>query len=91
MKEFSLDDIPGPRLLRMAEVTARLGVGRNAIYNYIKKSDFPKPVRVGPRVSRWPENEVDAWLARRARGLSAPSEDAREGVKERFEKLRHCA
>jgi prophage regulatory protein len=81
MKEFSLEDIPGPRLLRLQEVADRLGVGTNAVYNYIKTSGFPQPVRVGPRVSRWPEDEVEKWLARRPRGLKAPSEDARQGSK----------
>lgn len=79
MNEFSLEDIPGPRLLRMPEVCLRVGVGRNAIYNYIHNFGFPQPVRVGPRQSRWKASEVDAWIASRKCGLSTPSADAMAG------------
>ncbi len=50
---------PEVRMLRMPEVTLRLGISRPTLYRMIERKEFPKPVRVS-RSSRWPEDEVSA-------------------------------
>jgi prophage regulatory protein len=32
----------------------------------IKRGDFPAPIRLGQRKRFWDEEEIDAWIARRA-------------------------
>lgn len=51
-----MDDI---RMLRLAEVSARLGAGRSAIYARIQDGTLPKPVRIGARISGWPAHEIN--------------------------------
>lgn len=34
-----------------------------AIYHNIRKSGFPKPIKINPRVARWDETAVREWLA----------------------------
>ena len=52
------------RLIRLAEVTTMLGVGRSTIYKHVAEGKFPAPVKVGYRSVRWKLSEVLAWRAR---------------------------
>lgn len=49
------------RLLPIAEVSARVGLGKSAIYDRISRGEFPAPVSLGA-TSRWVESEVEAWI-----------------------------
>lgn len=53
---------PATRFLRISEVQARTGLGRSTIYRWAAEGRFPAPVRLGGRVARWVEAEVDEWL-----------------------------
>jgi prophage regulatory protein len=58
------------RILRLPEVKATTGNSRSTIYLRVSESLFPSPVRLGPRMVGWPEDEVDALNAARIRGAS---------------------
>lgn len=59
-------DEQGVKLLTSTEVKTRIGWRSTAsIYNAIKKYNFPAPVKITPRISRWPEPEVERWIAER--------------------------
>lgn len=48
------------RLLRLPKVCERSGLSRSRIYD--PASNFPKPVKIGPRAVGWVESEVDQWV-----------------------------
>jgi predicted DNA-binding transcriptional regulator AlpA len=50
-------------LLTLASVRARTGLSEASIYRKIKTCDFPEPVRLGARCSRWRLGAILAWLA----------------------------
>ena len=50
------------RLLRIPEVSARVGLKKTVIYERIKAGTFPKPIKLGS-ASAWPEHEVENWIA----------------------------
>lgn len=52
-------------LLRRREVEARTGLARSTIYEWVKRGDFPKPVRLGARLVAWRESDVADWLQSR--------------------------
>lgn len=52
-------------LLRLSEVIARTGIRRSALYRMVQAGTFPAPVKLGDRVSAWPEHEVCEWIAAR--------------------------
>ncbi|MHA7833476.1 MAG: helix-turn-helix transcriptional regulator [Algiphilus sp.] len=54
-----------PRVIRLPEVQARVGMSRSAIYAAAARGDFPRPFKLGPRASGWLADEVDAWLRSR--------------------------
>jgi prophage regulatory protein len=56
--------VPEPnRILRFAEVSARVGLKRTAIYDRIKAGTFPQPVALSEHHVGWYESEVTAWIA----------------------------
>ena len=55
------------RLLRLRDVEALCGLRRSAIYAAMKSGRFPTCIKLGTRVSAWPESEVQAWIAERVR------------------------
>lgn len=56
------------RLLRLAEVRHRVGLGKTMIYAMIGDGRFPKPYKITAAAARWSEREVDAWIEGLMRG-----------------------
>ncbi|WP_206240223.1 helix-turn-helix transcriptional regulator [Novosphingobium terrae] len=54
---------PPDRLLRIAEVSRRVGLCKAMIYRLISREKFPRPFKVSPGASRWSERAVVAWIA----------------------------
>lgn len=52
------------RLLRIAEVGERVGLGKTKIYALIKDGEFPEPTKVG-KASRWLSRDVTEWIEAR--------------------------
>ena len=48
------------RFLRLQNVKERVGLSRSTIYD--PASNFPKPIKLGPRAVGWVEAEVDEWM-----------------------------
>lgn len=55
----------GPRILRIQEVTQRVGLGRSSLWRMVKEGHFPAPCRLGSRAVGWRDIEVDEWVRRR--------------------------
>jgi prophage regulatory protein len=53
---------PPERLLRIAEVSRRVGLGKSMIYELIAKERFPAPYKISACASRWSEQEIVAWI-----------------------------
>ena len=56
------------QLLTRRDVEKRCQIARTTIYRLMRTGQFPEPIRIGPRAVRWPESEVEAWLASRPTG-----------------------
>ncbi|HDR9508372.1 AlpA family transcriptional regulator [Burkholderia cepacia] len=50
------------RLLRFAEVSARVGLSKSEIYRRINAGTFPAGVKLGVRVVAWRQSAVDDWI-----------------------------
>lgn len=51
-----------PKMLRLKEVRERTGLGASTIYKYIQMDAFPRPRKLGPRISRWKSTDIDEWM-----------------------------
>lgn len=54
-------------LLTRRQVGARCGLSTSSIYRLMREGLFPEPIRIGRRAVRWPQLEINAWLATRPR------------------------
>ncbi len=50
------------KLIPIAEVVELVGLKKPTIYKYIRHGNFPKPVKIGKRASRWSLNAVLEWI-----------------------------
>jgi predicted DNA-binding transcriptional regulator AlpA len=60
----SATDLAQSDLLSLEQIASRIGCSVRAIQQYRQRGDFPDPLRVGPRMVRWPASAIEAWLAR---------------------------
>jgi prophage regulatory protein len=54
-------------LLRRPKVEARTGLSRSTIYDWMKRGDFPQPVKLGTRIVAWRQSDIEEWLQNRER------------------------
>ncbi len=57
-------------LLKLATVEAMTGLSRPSIYRRLALGDFPQPVRLGRRCTRWPATAVRQWIQAQAAEVS---------------------
>ena len=50
-------------LLQLPDLTRRFRLSKSTIYELIQRGEFPAPLKIGARASRWRESEVSAWMA----------------------------
>jgi len=51
--------------LRLPEVKAITGLSKTSIYELIRSSAFPAPIRLGPRAVAWVRSEIRQWAVER--------------------------
>ena len=49
-------------LLRLATVQAVVGLSKTTIYTLVARREFPQPIRLGARCTRWRSGDVALWL-----------------------------
>ncbi|WP_320534803.1 helix-turn-helix transcriptional regulator [Robbsia andropogonis] len=55
------------RAMRPSKGAEYLGIGLSTFWRYARTlPDFPRPVKVSPRVTLFMEDELSAWLEKRA-------------------------
>jgi prophage regulatory protein len=52
-----------PRLIRLPEVIARVGIKRSMIYRLMGEDRFPRSRSLGPKCAVWVESEINDWVA----------------------------
>lgn len=53
----------GDRLLRASEVARKLSVSSRTVWRMTDGGELPRPVRIGTRMVRWRESEIEAYIA----------------------------
>ncbi|MDN7592255.1 helix-turn-helix transcriptional regulator [Burkholderia seminalis] len=61
---MSAANMASSRALRPAKAAEKLGIGLSTLWLRAKNEpDFPKPFKIGPRITLFLEQELDAYLA----------------------------
>ena len=55
------------RILRLPEVSQATGLSRSTIYRLVRSGTFPQSVALTARTIGWRIDEVEAWIAARAK------------------------
>lgn len=55
-------DTPKIRLIRRAEVIARVGLCKASIYNRMNAGEFPRPISIGGGRVAWLESDIDNFI-----------------------------
>ena len=50
------------KFLRLPPVIERVGLSRSQTYKLIQQGEFPEPVKLGPKISVWIEEKLEAWM-----------------------------
>ena len=63
---------PAPeRLVSVKEVCTITGAGRSWVFKKTAAREFPQPVRIGTRYTRWKAGDVHDWLTDPQRWIAA--------------------
>lgn len=54
-----------PRLIRIGEVTQRVGLCKASIYNRMNAGEFPSSCHLGGGRVAWLESDIDEWIEAR--------------------------
>jgi prophage regulatory protein len=60
-----------PRILRLKQLTERIGLGRSTIYDRMDTQSprydatFPKPIKLGAAAIGWIDSEITTWIEQR--------------------------
>ncbi|PTR14516.1 MULTISPECIES: helix-turn-helix transcriptional regulator [unclassified Nitrosospira] len=54
-----------PQFYRLPQLKARLNVSGSAIWAWIKKGTFPKPIKLSENTTAWNAADVEAWAQSR--------------------------
>ncbi len=55
--------LPNESLMALPQVMQALDCSRSHVWALCQKRQFPQPIRLGSRFSRWRSSEVRVWLA----------------------------
>ncbi len=50
------------KFLRLPAVSQKVGLSRSQIYKLIQQREFPEPIKLGPKISVWVEEKLEAWM-----------------------------
>ena len=83
------------KLLKIEDVAALLSMSPATVTHWAYRrrpapEGFPEAIRIG-RMLRWPDVQIDAWIARMAGLESEPAKSAELAVRRGPGRLRNCA
>lgn len=57
------------KLITVGQAAEKLGISVSYVWKLHRTDpDFPRTVRLGPRATRWRDDEIDAWIEQQQRG-----------------------
>ncbi len=48
--------------LRINQVMLKTGLAKSTIWWLISKKEFPKQIKISPRISVWKDTDIDKWM-----------------------------
>ena len=51
--------------VRVNQLTKLIPISKASVWRKVKEGTFPKPVKLGERITAWRMDEIEAWLVAR--------------------------
>mgnify|MGYP005995097033 CR=1 FL=1 len=58
-----MNNVSASLYVSVEQVAVRFGVSKDTIWRWRREGDFPAPVRLGGRTSRWRLSDIETWEA----------------------------
>lgn len=57
--------------IRLKDVMRITGIARSTIWLWIKNGQFPKSIKISPRVTVWKVSDIQQWIEEKAQGMAS--------------------
>lgn len=68
------------KIIRIAQVEAKVGLKKSAIYKRMKEKEFPPQIKLGRHASGWLESDIDEWILKMAGKVPANDEQKQQAA-----------
>jgi prophage regulatory protein len=58
------------RYVRVNQLTQLIPISKASVWRKVKEGSFPKPIKLGERITAWRMEDVEAWLTARHREVA---------------------
>jgi prophage regulatory protein len=62
----AVQHLPETGFVRQPVVVAHVGFSKSTLWVKVAKGQFPKPLKLGPRITAWRVEDIRAWIDARA-------------------------
>ncbi len=59
-----MKDTKEQKFLRLPQVLQLIPIGKSTLWEKVKKGEFPKQIKLGPKISVWKASDVQAFYPR---------------------------
>ncbi len=56
------DNVQSKQILRLIDVSKKVGLSRSSIYKMIDANSFPQSISLNERAIGWLSSDIDAWI-----------------------------
>jgi prophage regulatory protein len=68
----AVQHLPETGFVRQPAVLAHVNFSKSTLWLKVARGEFPKPLKLGPRITAWRVEDIRAWIAARAAEAERP-------------------
>ena len=57
-----MSDLREEKFLRLPQILQLIPIGKSTLWEKVKKGEFPKQIKLGPKISVWKASDVQAYI-----------------------------
>ena len=69
-----MTDLREQKFLRLPQILQLIPIGKSTLWEKVKKGEFPKQIKLGPKISVWNASDVQAYIENHCNNISNDNE-----------------
>ena len=69
-----MSDLKEQKFLRLTQILQLISIGKSTLWEKVKKGEFPKQIKLGPKISVWKASDVQAYIESHCNNISNDNE-----------------